>query len=412
VKLGYARVSTSSSAQDISIDEQRRDLLAHGCDEVIVERRSAFKGRRPEWDRLWALVGSGNVTEVVVVDQSRLSRSGDDMQFLQMCGIHGVTVRQLIGGVIEVDSYGGFVAAGVISLINQADSRLKAAKVRDGIRRRREQGHYACGKLPFGYALVDGRPAPHPQHFEEAREMWLQLLDMELNVSGWIRRTKMPWTVRGVWAWIRNPMLRGCVRGQWNAVEPVITWQEWERAKSMMVVRRGLRGSAAHRVHLFTGLVRCEQCGKALHTVRDRAYDRLQCRTRHCDWYGRTTRVSTVRERVIAELTGLHRELARLHAERDAVETDETRQIRAEVEHLQHVAHLPGVAALIEQQQAQLKALAQQPAGPDLEALEQLLADPKTLEQATDDELRAIVIEFIGTITYLGAPDQLRITLR
>lgn len=412
MKLGYARVSTGSSSQDISIDEQRKQLIAHGCDEVIVERRSAFKGRRPEWDRLWSLVGSGKATEVVVVDQSRLSRSGDDMEFLQMCGIHGVRVQQIIGGEIEIESYGGFVAAGVISLINQADSRLKAAKVRDGLRRRREQGHYACGKLPFGYALMDGKPAPHPQHFEEAREMWLQLLDLELNVSGWIQQTKMPWTPRGVWKWLRNPMLRGGVMGQWNAVEPVITWQEWERAKAMMKVRRGLRGSAAHRVHLFTGLVRCEQCGKNLHTIRDRAYERLQCRSRHCDWYGRTVRVSTVLEQVIAALTSRYQDLERLRTEQDPVETDEVRQIRGEIEHLQQVAHLPGVAALIEQQQAQLNAMLRHPTGPDIAELEELLARPEILEMATDEELRAVMIEFIASITYLGDPNSLRITLR
>ena len=111
MRVGYCRVSTTKSEQDISIEGQRQQLLAAGCDEIVSERASAFKGQRKGWTHLWALVASGQVTEVLVVDQSRLSRSGDDIEFLNACSLKGVTVRALTGGIIEVESVGALSPA-------------------------------------------------------------------------------------------------------------------------------------------------------------------------------------------------------------------------------------------------------------------------------------------------------------
>ena len=128
--VGYARVSTTATTQDISIEGQVKQLKAAGCDRVISERASAYKGGRTGWDELWALVAGGAVKEVLVIDQSRMSRSGDDLEFLNACAQQGVTVRALSGGIIESETYQGFVMSGFQSLMNQADSKLKSVKVR------------------------------------------------------------------------------------------------------------------------------------------------------------------------------------------------------------------------------------------------------------------------------------------
>jgi DNA invertase Pin-like site-specific DNA recombinase len=170
MRVGLARVSTTKRAQDTSIEGQIQQLEAAGCDRVLAERASAYSGkRRPAWEELWILVASGAVTEVLVIDQSRLSRKGDDMAFLAACAQQGVKVRALTGGEIEVESYSGFITAGVLSVMNQASSRLVGAKVRDGLARRRSAGFLGTGRLPFGYCSQDGRAAPHPTEFSLAR---------------------------------------------------------------------------------------------------------------------------------------------------------------------------------------------------------------------------------------------------
>ena len=230
MRVGYCRVSTQKTEQDISIEGQQQQLLAAGCDEVIVERASAFKGQRKGWTHLWALVASGKVSEVLVVDQSRLSRSGDDLEFLQACAMKKVVVRALTGGVIETESVGGFIQAGVMSVMNQAYSKLNSAKVKDGLARRRAAGHYAVGMVPFGYAYQGGQVVPHPDNWGPARERWEQLFAMEMNLHGYCR-AHADVSVSGLSSWVRNPMLRGIVPHQQGGVRPLISPEEWQQAR-------------------------------------------------------------------------------------------------------------------------------------------------------------------------------------
>lgn len=414
MRVGYARTSTAQDEQATSIEGQISQLQAAGCDRVISEQRSAFRSkRRPGWDELWALVGRGEVTEVLVVDQSRLSRSGDDRTFLDLCASKGTRVLTLLGGEIETQSDAGFITTSVTSLMNELQSRVTAAKVRDGLRRRREAGYYACGKVPFGYKYNGQHVGPCPQNWEAARAMWDQLIEHGMNVAGWIKASGMPWTPRGVRQWINNPMLRGIVRDQHAAVEPLISWQEWQRAQELLAIRSCMRGSTAHVTHLFTGLVQCEQCGKNLHNVRDRRIARLKCKARHCVWYGRGLRVSVVRQQVITALTAAAEQMART-ADLPEKEPPEADLIRNRI-HKAKDAQLAGVPlpdGLIEQYESELAALLNVNISPRYEEFRALFADPSTLALATDEELRAIVIEFIDSIIWQGGLESLRITLR
>jgi DNA invertase Pin-like site-specific DNA recombinase len=415
MRVGFARVSTDKREQDTSIDGQVEQLKGAGCDPVIVERASAFSGRRrPGWEELQALVASGQVAEVVVVDQSRLSRKGEDLDFLGVCALKGTIVRDIAGTVIESETIGGFLATGVVSLVNQAQSKIISIKVKDGIRRRRAAGHLGTGKLPFGYAHIDGKAAPDLQNWEAARAMFDQLVGNGMNISGWIRETGMPWTPPGIRRWIKNPMLRGCVQGQWGAVEPLISGQEYEQAERLLALRSTRRGTTANTIHLFSGLVKCELCNKSLHNVNDRGRARLVCKAAHCAYFGRGVRVSQVREQVIAALAHANELMADLAARHDMRETAAAMELRAQIAQLQQLQAqgVPGLEASIAQQKAQLSAMGKQTTGPRRDQLAELFSDPGVLELATDDELRPIVIEFVERIEYRGGPESLLITLR
>jgi DNA invertase Pin-like site-specific DNA recombinase len=414
MRIGYARTSTQQEEQDKSIEGQIIELERAGCAKVIAERRSAFKGQgRPGWDELWALVGRGGVSEVIVADQSRLSRSGDDMGFLELCAARGTKVVALVGGEIETESIGGFVQAGMMSVFSQMQSRLTAAKVRDGLRRRRAQGYYACGKTPFGY-MYDGRHVvPNPEHWEGARRMWDELVASECNVAGWVAQAKSSWTPRGVRLWMRNPILRGVVRGEHGATEPLISWREWAEAQNMLAARSKIRGQAAHSIYLFTGLVKCEGCGKSLHNVQDRTIARLKCKTRTCVQYGRGIRTAVVRDKVIGALTDHAAKLAAT-ATAPVQEPAEATPLRAKIEALQAAqeAGVDGLEGKLDELHRQLQALQQVDSSARYELLVDLFGDRRTLELATDEELRALVLRFISSITWPGGLESLIVALR
>ncbi len=416
MRVGLARVSTKKVTQDTSIEGQVRDLEAAGCDRVLAERASAYKkgARRPAWEELWSLVASGVVTEVVVIDQSRLSRKGDDMAFLAACAQQGVRVRALTGGEIEVESYSGFITAGVLSVMNQASSRLVGAKVRDGLARRRSAGFLGTGKLPFGYCSQDGRAAPHPTEFALARARFDGLMAAGMNINQWIRDTGTDVSHTGVRRWLDHPMLRGFAHGQWGAVPALITWQEWEQATRLRQARASAIGRTAGRLRLFTGLVTCRECGRACHRQMDGDTPRLKCKTPSCSFYGRSIQESVVRAQVLEALRSRADELAELAGAPQHQEPPEAIELRSQLHQLEALERsgVAGLAPALADLRERLSALRQVASGPRYDGLEALFAAPGTLDLATDDELRAIVIEFVAAIHFLGNPRRVEITLR
>jgi DNA invertase Pin-like site-specific DNA recombinase len=143
--VGYARVSTASEEQLISLEMQVAQLEKAGCKDVISESVSAYKGDRPGWKRLRYLVATGAASEILVVDQSRLARDRSDQEFLDECAVAGAVVRTTRGELIENQTVPGLITTSLISLMNQVDSRMKSIKVSEGVRRRRESGFLGTG---------------------------------------------------------------------------------------------------------------------------------------------------------------------------------------------------------------------------------------------------------------------------
>jgi DNA invertase Pin-like site-specific DNA recombinase len=421
VKVGYCRVSTKSAEQSASIEAQAQRLACYGCDRVLVDHGiSGFRegGRKGSaFPELIDLILSGVATEVIVSNFDRTQRRAKwGAQLLDALETSGCRLLELDTGtwLDPANNPTDVLMAQIRSAVQENESRVRRLKVRKALAERRAQGLYACGKLPFGYTHHNGQVLPHPDQWEAAKERWQQLADLDFNLAGWIKQHSADITPRGIKAWVVNPTLRGSVhRRSGMTCEPLITPEQWSQAQRCLQTRSLSRGVGLDRqVHLFTGLVKCEVCGKSLHNVRDRAIPRLKCKTRHCTRYGQGLRVSQVRGQVIAALTDRHQQMAELASTAVAVETPEQLQLKTEIATLEQVAHLPGVAEVLAQQKAQLAAMTEQPTGPRLELLSDLFADPTTLELATDEELRAVVIEFIGSIVWLGGLESLRITLR
>ena len=418
MRVGYCRVSTQKTEQDISIEGQQQQLLAAGCDEVIVERASAFKGQRKGWTHLWALVASGKVSEVLVVDQSRLSRSGDDLEFLQACAMKKVVVRALTGGVIETESVGGFIQAGVMSVMNQAYSKLNSAKVKDGLARRRAAGHYAVGYCPFGYAYIDGVVVPHPENWGPARQRWDDLIAMEMNVHGYCR-IHAGVSVSGLANWVKNPMLRGIVPHQKDGVKPLVSPDEWEQAKRLLSRRTRSRVSTGvQRTHLFSSLIVCASCGRSLHRcVTGYHRVRWKCCYAPCDWYGRSIKESLVRTQAVEALRTESPRMAQEARQANNAKGKEKSAVQVEAENklaallqLQESGELPGLDTAISSLRDQIAALSAPVVGPDWEGLAELVAGG--LDSASDEELRVIFLEFFERISFEGNPKAVSFHLR
>ena len=421
LKVGLARVSTYNRAQDTSIEAQEKALLDAGCDKVITVRESGFKGPRKGWHELRRLVASGTVKEVICIDQSRLARDGTDREFLEECAVQGTVVRALTGGVIETETVGGFIQASVLSTMNEAYSRQLSLKVKDGLERRKASGLYACGRVPFGYKYDQGRVAVHPDNWPIARRWIEQLLAMEMNIGGFLRTSDCAWSAQGIKEWINRPILRGIVARQKEGVKPLFSAEEWEKAQRLLAHRSGQSRSNPRRQLLLTGLVRCEACGKNLKyrtkmTSRPNAAVRLYCARSQCDWYGRGVAVSVVRAQLIQSLKSKADEMSRAIQQatvaKDREETSAHIGLRGRIAQLEELraSGVPALEKSIAVLREELLEL-DRPAMPvDWTGLAELFRDG--LDDATDEELRAVLLEYVESIVYKGNPKAVLIKLR
>lgn len=417
VIIGYARVSTDKAEQDISIAEQVQQLKAAGCDRVIAERRSAHKdAARPGWDELLALVAGGRVRRVVACSLSRLSRRGEDVPFLRMCARLRVEVQLLDGTPADTADPSGKLLTGVLSLVNEIDSDIKAINIRNGLARRKAQGHYACGRVPFGYAYDGSQVVIHPEQFRKARRLWDQLAALEFNMPATIRRHGLQWSPRGLGRWINNPILRGVVNNEAGRVTPLISWEEWQQARRLLDSRRTAGARAPRVLRVFSGIVRCSFCGKALHYAMAAGRPRLKCTNLHCSHYGRGLAEWKVKQQVIEELCAATAAMGDAIAAdssrpaQDAPEQVQKRQQLAQLEAL-NAQGVPGLVPTIDAMRLEL--LAPPPvASANWAGYCELFRRPTVLEAMPDEELRTVVLELLAEALYVGDPSRVEIRLR
>lgn len=416
MKLGYARVSTDKAEQDTSIEAQVEQLRAAGCDRVICERSSAFRdgSRRPGWEELQALVAAGRVREVVAVSQSRLSRRGDEIQFLRICARRGVTVRFLDGTPGDVSDPAGRLMTGVLATVNEVDSLIKSINVRNGLQRRKQSGHYACGRVPYGYLYDGSRVVANPETFADARLLWDQLVKAEMSANRVIRLCDREWSSRGLYRWIENPILRGIVDGKAGAVDALITWDEWHRGMELRNRRRQTGSRGARHMRLLSGLMRCGGCGKRMHYQFAAGKPRLKCSNMHCRWYGRGLAEWKIREQVLAALRERIETVARVAAAPVAAGVSpEQAQWQEQLRQLQALqgSGVPGLERSIDELELRLLE-PMRPPGVDWSGYAALLGRDGALEAATDSELREILLEILDEVLYIGDPNRVEVRIR
>ncbi|MER8025984.1 MULTISPECIES: recombinase family protein [Glutamicibacter] len=138
--FGYARVSTN--AQDT--DRQQRDLLAAGVEpaELFIDHGvSGAKASRPEFDKLRAMLRSGDTLAVTTLD--RLGRSTEAMlalsKELQDKGVN-LRVLNLGGGDVDTSTPMGNLMFTVMAALAQMELEIKAERNRDSVAKRRAKG--------------------------------------------------------------------------------------------------------------------------------------------------------------------------------------------------------------------------------------------------------------------------------
>jgi DNA invertase Pin-like site-specific DNA recombinase len=434
--VGYARVSTANEGQDTSIEMQVAEFERHGVDLVISERRSASKGQRPGWSELRLLVAQGRVRKVLMADLSRLARDGSDMEFLEECAAAGTEVRDLFGQQWENQTISGLLSSGVTSLMNRVQARMIGLKSADGLRRRREAGYLARGRLPFGYRAVDGKPAMNPDQWEQARWLFEQVLADQMWLFTTCRQlpADFPWkpTASGLLNWVQNPMLRGGIGykrlevGKWDHVEwgrapRLITTEEYSMAMRYYDARRVTHTRSSRRVpHLLSSMIECKSCGKNMGWKTPRAEThakRYQCRNLSCRHYSHTVREDLIRTELAKALVKQAKKMADALMDDGPVEIPaEEAKMREQLRQLeeleaQGVANLrKGILALRDQiAMLRMDRIVDPWMMPDYQ---EIFSSERAFLLTSDENLRPVLMRFIKRVEYWHTTGKIKVVMR
>ena len=162
---GYARVST----RDQNLDRQLDALGAFGVDEVFADKASGKDFDRPEWARLRATLGAGDVLVVKSID--RLGRDYDEIidQWRDITKRVGAAVVVLDMPLLDTRRgpdgiTGTFIADIVLQLLSYV-----AQVEREGIKQRQAEGIAAAKARGVQF----GRPSkPLPENFYAVHRTW------------------------------------------------------------------------------------------------------------------------------------------------------------------------------------------------------------------------------------------------
>ena len=314
----YARVSTNSDEQLVSLDAQKTyyekyirsnpkwEYAGLYYDEGITGTR---KDKRGGLLRMLQDCRQGKIDRVIVKSISRLARNTvDTLEIVRELADLGITIY-FEKEDIDTGSMNGELMLSILSGLAQSESVSISANEKWSAQKRFEQGIFVIGFPPYGYRNENGRMVVVPEQAEVVRGIFgaymrgkgTYVIANELNARGVPARKGGKWTSSGINGIIRNEKYTGDVLYQKTFTdsqfhrrrndddvpqyyvrdhhEPIISHELFDAAQEL-IERNGamygnVRGSGKYRRRYpFSGKLICGECGN---TLKHRTHKTVDC---------------------------------------------------------------------------------------------------------------------------------------
>lgn len=152
---GYARVSSKEQ----NLDRQIHALEQAGCEYIYSEKISGKVDKRPEMERMLAVVGKGDV--VIVAELTRVSRSTIDLiDIVKRIQEAGADIKSLKESWLDTTTSGGKLMLTIFAGLAEFERDLIVERVKDGMETAKRKG------------VKLGRPTVNLNKIEHAMEMY------------------------------------------------------------------------------------------------------------------------------------------------------------------------------------------------------------------------------------------------
>ncbi|MCT4664613.1 MAG: recombinase family protein [Flavobacteriales bacterium] len=306
----YIRVSTTHQIDKDSLPFQREELKNYskyilGIDDYVIFEDAGYSGKntlRPAFQDMMKRIREKEFSHLLVWKIDRISRNLKDFSEmydeLKKYNITFISKNEQF----DTSSAMGEAMLKIILVFAELERQLTAERVSSIMLSRAEKGLWNGAPVPLGYVWdpVKKFPVPDKEQSETVRLIFDKYendrstgkVTVFLNTNGVSTKRGGTWTSKTVVNIIRNPFYKGTYRynyresargkkkdpSEWilvdNNHEPIISVDQWERCNKIMD-KNASKNTAMFRsnghIHIFSGLVECNQCGKLFRASLDRA---------------------------------------------------------------------------------------------------------------------------------------------
>ncbi len=327
----YLRLSKDDGTDSESSSIQtQKEMLTRYCKEncfaisqiYIDDGWSGTNTNRPGFQSMLSDIEDGKINCVITKDLSRLGRnyletgSFTEIYFPE----HNVRYIAVTDGV-DTAKGSTMDITPFKNLLNDMYAQDISKKIKSSLLTRQKQGKFIGTKAPYGYIkdpadknhlLIDERFAPTVRYIFQMAKDGLGIVQIARRLySEKIPRPVVAaaedfgcygryittedsvykWTMGSVREILHNPAYKGAIRGQKRPKismksnkrkttasagtfvvegmhEPIIELEEWELVQRMITSRKKVRGDYAPYGNIFSGLIKCANCGYALSVAR------------------------------------------------------------------------------------------------------------------------------------------------
>ena len=157
------RISQDRADERVGVTRQRADgeaLVARRWpDEQVVlfedDDRSAYRGKRPAFERLLAGVRDGSITGVVGYNIDRMFRQPRELEaFIDLCTERRLTRVATAEGDLDLTTHDGQLQARILVAVARKSSDDTSRRVKRAARDRADAGLFHGGPVPYGFRLA------------------------------------------------------------------------------------------------------------------------------------------------------------------------------------------------------------------------------------------------------------------
>lgn len=273
----YVRVSTEEQAiHGLSIEAQTTALQAWAkqnghkvvglyVDSGISARKPASK--RPELQRLLEDVQAGEGELIAFTKLDRWFRNiAEYYKVQEILEKHNVSWKT-IQEDYDTASASGRLKVNIMLSVAQDEADRTGERIKFVLEDKAQRGEVISGKVPLGYKIENKKMAIDPQTAPIAQDIFQQytvLRSIRALREYVMKQHGIVYAHTSLRTMMKNQRYIGRAHGQDDFCPPLIDPEQFDLCQKLMMQRGQRNIVRSERVYLFTGLVRCAECGNKL----------------------------------------------------------------------------------------------------------------------------------------------------